>query len=56
MKRLIEAGLEDRLMFGSDSGDTNKILLNVEALDLSEDQKEKISYRNAEIFFSTKEL
>lgn len=53
VKRLIDAGLENRLMFGSDNGDINKIIANVNSLDfLSAEQKEKLFYRNAEIFFS----
>jgi predicted TIM-barrel fold metal-dependent hydrolase len=52
-KALLEAGLEDRLMFGSDNGDINKIVAAVNALAfLSPAQKEKIFYRNAERFFS----
>ena len=54
MKRLIDAGLVDRLMFGSDNGDINKIINNVEALDfLTKEQKEKIFFRNAETFFAS---
>lgn len=57
MKRLIDSGLENRLMFGSDNGDINKIILNVNSLDfLSAEQKEKIFYKNAEIFFSRSKI
>ncbi len=53
MKRLVDAGLENRLMFGSDNGDIVKIVENVEALEfLTAEQKEKIFYKNAEQFFS----
>ena len=53
MKRLIDAGLENRLMFGSDNGDINKIIANVKGLDfLSQEQKEKIFNKNAETFFA----
>lgn len=57
MKRLIDAGLEDRLMFGSDNGDINKIINNVNALDfLTKEQREKIFFRNAEKFFAAKKF
>ncbi len=53
VKRLVDAGLEDRLMFGSDNGDINKVVANVNSLDfLTQEQKEKIFFRNAETFFS----
>jgi hypothetical protein len=53
MKRLVDAGLENRLMFGSDNGDIDKTITNVKSLDfLSEEQKDKIFYKNAEIFFA----
>ena len=52
MKTFIEAGLEDRLMFGSDNGDIKKTIASVVQLDfLSKEQKEKIFYKNAEVFF-----
>ncbi|HUH33014.1 MAG TPA: amidohydrolase family protein [Daejeonella sp.] len=52
MKRLIDAGLENRLMFGSDNGDISEIIANLNDLDfLSGEQKEKIFYRNAEKLF-----
>ena len=39
-------------MFGSDNGDIKKIISNVNSVDfLSQEQKEKIFYKNAEIFF-----
>lgn len=52
IQAFIEAGLEDRLMFGSDNGDINKVRTSVESLRfLSEQQKKKIYYLNAEKFF-----
>ena len=56
MKAFIEAGLEDRLMFGTDNGDITKVIRSVESLDfLSEDQKTKLYHRNAERFFGNPE-
>ena len=53
MKAFMEAGLEDRLMFGTDNGDIEKVIAAVEALEfLTELQKEKIFNKNAERFFS----
>ncbi len=52
VRQLIDAGMEDRLMFGSDNGDIAKILDNIDALGLSEQQKQKLLYKNAETFFS----
>ena len=52
MKIFINSGLEDRLMFGSDNADVNELVQNINDLDfLSEVQKEKIFYKNAETFF-----
>lgn len=52
MKRLIDSGLEDKLMFGSDNGNIELAIQSVENLAfLSRTQKEKIFYENAEIFF-----
>lgn len=52
MHDLVNAGLEDRIMFGSDNGDINTMIASISNLDfLSEEQKEKIFYRNAERFF-----
>ena len=54
MKAFMEAGLEDRLMFGTDNGDIEKVIAAVEALEfLTELQKEKVFYKNAERFFQT---
>lgn len=53
MKRFIDAGLESRLMFGSDNGDITQIIANVDGLKfLSAEQKEKIFYKNAENLFA----
>ena len=52
MKTFIDAGLQDRLMFGTDNGNIEKVVEAIEALDfLSKAQKDKIFYRNAENFF-----
>ena len=52
MKTFMDAGLEDRLMFGTDNGNVEKIVAAIEALDfLSKEQKNKIFYQNAERFF-----
>ena len=54
MKAFMEAGLEDRLMFGTDNGDIEKVIAAVEALEfLTELQKKKVFYKNAERFFQT---
>lgn len=53
MKEFIDAGLEDRLMFGSDNGNIQKVIAAVEGLGfLSGEQKNKIFYLNAEYFFA----
>lgn len=53
MKRLVDAGFENRLMFGSDNGDIEKVVENVNSLDfLSQQQKDKIFHLNAEKFFA----
>ena len=52
MKAFIDAGLEDRLMFGSDNADIKTTIASVQQLDfLTSKQKEKIFYLNAEMFF-----
>ena len=52
MKSLIDAGIEDRLMFGSDGGDIAKMIDQINKLDfLTLEQKEKIFYKNAQTFF-----
>lgn len=56
LKDFIDAGLEDRLMFGSDNGDINKTINNIARLTtLTTKQKEKIFYLNAEQFFLGKQ-
>ena len=53
MKEFVDAGLEDRLMFGSDNADIKKCIAAVEQLDfLSAKQKEKIFNQNAMKFFN----
>lgn len=53
MNRLIDGGFEDKLMFGTDNGPIDKIIENIESLEfLTQDQKEKIYFQNAETFFS----
>ena len=53
MKAFIDAGLEDRLMFGSDNADIKTCVEAVEQLEfLSAKQKEKIFQLNAKHFFS----
>jgi uncharacterized protein len=55
IKTLIEAGLGNRLMFGSDNNDiriTSQAILRLPFL--STEQKEKIFFKNAETFFDTK--
>jgi hypothetical protein len=55
MKSLIDSGFENRLMFGSDNGDFDKIINAVNELDyLTTEQKEKIFFKNAETFFGVK--
>ena len=52
MKSFVQEGLEDRLMFGTDNGNIQKVIATIEALPfLSKLQKDKIFYLNAERFF-----
>lgn len=52
VQSLIEEGFEDRMMFGSDNGDINVMITSITSLTfLSEEQKHKILYKNAERFF-----
>lgn len=54
MNTFIDAGLEDRLMFGTDNGDIKKVIASVESLHfLSVDQKKKLYHENAERFFES---
>ena len=56
MKSFIDAGLEDRLMFGTDNGNIVKVIAAVNGLGfLSKEQKDKIFYQNAERFFASAE-
>lgn len=56
MKSFIDAGLEDRLMFGTDNGNIDKVIAAVNGLGfLSREQKDKIFYQNAERFFASAE-
>lgn len=55
MKTLVDAGLEDRIMFGTDNGNIEKVIMAVESLHfLSTEQKNKLYYQNAERFFNGK--
>ncbi len=52
MKAFYDAGLEDRLMFGSDNGDIEKMISAINGLDfLTENQLQKLLSLNAERFF-----
>ncbi len=52
IKGYVDAGLEDRLLFGSDNADIKACINSVEQLDfLSTQQREKIFYLNAMRFF-----
>jgi len=52
VQSLIDEGFEDRLMFGSDNGDISVMINSITSLPfLSENQKHKILYLNAERFF-----
>lgn len=55
IRAFIDARLEDRLMFGTDNGNIEKVIASVESLYfLSEQQKKKLYYENAEHFFSNR--
>ena len=52
MRMVINEGLENRLMFGSDDAEIRMTIAAVEQLTfLTVTQKEKIFYKNAEMFF-----
>lgn len=52
MKSFIDAGLEDRLMFGTDNADIETTTKAIEQLEfVSAKQKEKLFFKNAERFF-----
>ena len=56
MRKMIDAGLEDRMMFGSDNADMEKVLNSILNLRmLSANQKDKILFVNAERFFAKTE-
>ena len=56
MKEMLSAGLENRIMFGTDNGDVEMVIAAIERLDfLTDEQKEKIYFRNAEVFFGLSE-
>ncbi len=53
MKGFIDAGLEDRLLFGTDNADIKVCIAAVEQLDfLTAKQRQKIFYENANKFFN----
>lgn len=53
IKEYLDAGLGDRLMFGSDNADIRSCIAALDQLDfLSEEQKSKILHLNAEAFFT----
>lgn len=53
MQLFVEEGLEDRLLFGTDNGDIQKVIAAIESLPfLTKKQKDKIFYKNAERFFA----
>ena len=57
IRDFVDAGLNNRLMFGSDNGDIEKVIRAVEGLSfLDEEQKEKIFYSNAIDFFTHKQM
>lgn len=55
LKLFIDNGLEDRIMFGSDNGDIETTVKAISEISfLTESQKEKIFYKNAERFFNAR--
>jgi hypothetical protein len=55
VRKFIDAGFEDRIMFGSDNNDITTVVQSIERLPfLKPLQKEKIFYKNAEAFFQKK--
>src|SRR5690606_32694008 len=53
VRMFIDNGLEDRIMFGSDNGDIDATINSISQLPfLTEEQKQKIFYLNAERFFN----
>ena len=56
MRMYINEGFEDRLMFGSDDADIKVTTGAIDQLDfLTAKQKEKIFYKNAEVFFGKRD-
>ena len=56
LKLFIDNGLEDRIMFGSDNGDIATTIKAISQITyLTDAQKEKIFYKNAEKFFIAKD-
>ncbi len=56
LRLFIDNGLEDRIMFGSDNGDIETTIKAISQISyLTESQKEKIFYKNAERFFNAKD-
>ncbi len=54
MEKLIASGLEDRILFGSDNADVSTVVQSLENIPfLTDEQKAKIFFRNAETFFAT---
>jgi predicted TIM-barrel fold metal-dependent hydrolase len=52
LKQLMDAGLEDRVMFGSDNNDIAMVISSIESAPfLTGTQKDKIFFANAEKFF-----
>jgi predicted TIM-barrel fold metal-dependent hydrolase len=55
MNGFLDARLGNRLMFGTDNGDINKVIAAIESLSfLTEEQKSSIYHENAERFFRMK--
>ncbi len=53
IKQFVDNGLEDRIMFGSDNGAIHVMISSITQLTfLTEEQKQKIFYLNAERFFN----
>jgi hypothetical protein len=53
VQAFIDQGYEDRIMFGSDNGDIDIMINSIKNLPfLTDQQKEKILYKNAETFFA----
>lgn len=53
IKAFVDAGLEDRIKFGSDNGNIEKVIASVDSMNfLTMRQKDKIFYQNAERFFT----